>query len=246
MEFTVKLELGLSPELLAVLKAFTAHAPVVSAPAPKVETAAQKAEEKKVELLAALKAEEKKTAAPEDAGQETSGVDQRYEAALAKFKSDWKPATTGTGKGGVQFRIGDDVVNEDGEPAVIEALARGRAFVLFEDGTGIEVVTATLSPRTMMPAEAEEEAEEEEEVEPQEEEDDAAGMLDEEPVEEITRVMLHGKLQEMINRGASSKAYSILTEIGGAKKLGAVPEAQFGAMYTALNLALAALPAEAA
>lgn len=70
-------------------------------------------------------------------------------ALIAKLDSSFKRAKTVTLKGGAQGKEGDYVTTEAGEEGVIEAVYRGRAVVSFEDGTGDEYGSSTL---TLVPA----------------------------------------------------------------------------------------------
>lgn len=74
------------------------------------------------------------------------------DALVAKLDGQFKRAKTVTLKGGAQGKEGDYVDTEDGRKALIVAVYRGRAVVLFEDKSADEMGSSTL---TLVPGEEE-------------------------------------------------------------------------------------------
>lgn len=64
---------------------------------------------------------------------------------IATLDGSYKRAKTVTLKGGAQGKEGDEVTTEDGTIGVLEAVYRGRAIVLFDDGTAEELGSSTLT-----------------------------------------------------------------------------------------------------
>jgi hypothetical protein len=81
------------------------------------------------------------------------------DALIAKLDGQFKRAKTVTLKGGVQGSEGDYVTTAEGNEGLIAAVYRGRAVVVFEDGTAEELGASTLTIVDEDPAEPETPAE---------------------------------------------------------------------------------------
>lgn len=195
-------------------------------------------------------------------GEEGAGNEADAQVALAELVArldrKYKRTESGTAAGGAQVKVDDEVVNASGEVAVIVALYRGRAVVAYEDGTGEEVETKTLSlhasagPATaatpmQQVAQQIEEAHDRRQGQKSAFDETLQGIRQgqrsalDEAAERIERPSEHGArsdaLYEMAEKLSSKLGgrvvMNVLKDVAGVDKFKNIPEGQYDAVYDA-------------
>lgn len=148
---------------------------------------------------------------------------------VEKLDSQYKRGQSGVGKDKAIIREGDEVADAEGQIGIVVALYRGRAVIEYDDKSGAEVGTSTL---TLIPQEDEPDAE-------PEETSAADAMLDDEDegedVVEITHELVRALAKEAVGKIGGEKVLAMLTKMTGVEKVKLIPDDKLPGFFRALK-----------